>query len=144
MEYLIRPLDISDYDDLIRLWQICGLPHRPLGRDSREAMAKEFKRMETCFFGMFDGAKMIGSIIGSSDGRKGWINRLAIDPDYRGRKLAHKLIKECEEYLYDLGIKVIACLIEEQNTPSLSTFRNAGYEISDEILYCSKRPSEDA
>lgn len=144
MEYPIRPLDISDYDDLLRLWQICGLPHRPKGRDSREALEKEFNRMETCFLGMFDGKKLIGSIIGSSDGRKGWINRLAIDPDYRGRRLAHRLIRECEEFLYNLGIHVIACLIEALNTPSLSTFEKAGYEITNQILYCSKRPSEDA
>jgi len=144
MDHLIRPLDITDYEELTRLWQISGLPFRPKGRDSYEAMAKEFKRMETCFFGMFDGDKMIGSIIGSSDGRKGWINRLAIDPDYRGQKLAGELIKECEDFLHDLGLEVIACLIEDVNTPSLSTFEKAGYKISDEILYCSKRPSEDA
>ncbi len=144
MDYLIRPLDITDYENMTELWQRSGLPFRPKGRDSYEAMAKEFKRMETCFFGMFDGDKMIGTIIGSSDGRKGWINRLVIDPDYRGRKLAARLIKECEEYLNDLGISVIACLIEDVNTPSLSAFEKAGYKISNEILYCSKRPSEDA
>ena len=143
MDYQTRPLDSSDYEEMIRLWQICGLPCRPKGRDSSEAMAKEFKRMETCFLGMFDGDKLIGTIIGSSDGRKGWINRLAIDPDYRGRKLADRLIKECEEYLYGLGLSVIACLIEDVNTPSLSAFEKAGYKIADDILYCSKRSSED-
>lgn len=144
MDYPIRPLDITDYENMIRLWQISGLPFRPKGRDSYETMSREFKRMETCFLGMFDGDKMIGTIIGSSDGRKGWINRLAIDPDYRGRRLAARLIEECESYLYELGLEVIACLIEDVNTPSLSAFEKAGYKISDEILYCSKRPSEDA
>ncbi|MCP4703765.1 MAG: GNAT family N-acetyltransferase [candidate division Zixibacteria bacterium] len=144
MEYLIRPLDITDYKEMTRLWQISGLPYRANGRDSSEAMAVEFKRMETCFLGMFDGDKMIGTIIGSSDGRKGWINRLAIDPDYRGQKLASRLIKECEDFLHDLGLEVIACLIEDVNTPSLSAFEKSGYKISDEILYCSKRESEEA
>ena len=113
-------------------------------KQSPKTILNEFKRMETCFLGMFDGDKMIGTIIGSSDGRKGWINRLAIDPDYRGRNLAHRLIEECERYLYDLGLSVIACLIEDVNFPSLSAFKKAGYEITDQILYCSKRPSEDA
>lgn len=144
MEYLIRPLDLTDYEAMIRLWQICGLPYRPKGRDSSEAMAIEFKRMDTCFLGMFDENKMIGTIIGSSDGRKGWINRLAIDPDYRGRKLGGRLIAECEDYLHDLGLAVIACLIEDVNTPSLSAFEKAGYKISNDILYCSKRESEES
>lgn len=143
MEYLIRHLDSTDYDDLMSLWSRCGLEHHPKGRDSREAMAKQFKRMDTCILGMFDGDRMIGSVVGSSDGRKGWVNRLAIDPDYRGRELAIKLLKEAEDFLHDLGIKVIGALIEELNTPSMSAFSKAGYEFIEGILYCSKRTSAD-
>ena len=142
MDYPIRPLDISDYEEMIRLWQISGLPFKPQGRDSRENMAGNFKRMETCFLGMFDGKRLIGTVVGTSDGRKGWINRLAVDPDYRGRGLAQKLISECEQFLYEQGLKVIACLIEEWNTPSLSAFRKAGYSITDDILYCSRRSTD--
>ena len=141
MEYLIRHLDAADYDQLIDLWARCGLSHRPKGRDSREAMEAVFRRMETGVFGMFDGETIIGAVIGSSDGRKGWINRLAIDPDYRGRGLAENLIKEAEIFLHDLGIKVIAALIEDYNTPSMSTFVKAGYSCDPKINYFSKRES---
>ncbi len=71
MEYPIRHLNIDDYDRLVRLWDICGLEYRPLGRDSAEAMKTEFCREETCFLGMSDEDRLIGSIIGSSDGRQG-------------------------------------------------------------------------
>jgi GNAT superfamily N-acetyltransferase len=104
-------------------------------------MKKDFERMDTCILGTFDDGRLIGSIVGSSDGRKGWINRLAIDPDFRGRGLGLTLIKECENFLSDLGIKVFACLIEDWNAPSLSVFKKAGFDISDKILYCSKRGS---
>lgn len=143
MEYLIRHCDISDYDDIISLWGLTGLPYKPQGRDSKDAIAKEIKRVETCYLGMFDGDKMIGVIVGSSDGRKGWINRLAIEPDYRGRGLAGYLIKEAEKFLYDLGIKVIAALIEDMNTPSMSAFIKEGYTCDQRILYFSKRGSEE-
>jgi len=143
MEYLIQHLDASDYEDLISLWSTAGLTHRPTGRDARESMEKEFKRMDTCFFGMFDNGRMIGTIIGTSDGRKGWINRLAIDPDYRGRGLAAHLIKAAEDYLHGLGLKVIACLIEDYNTPSMSVFVKAGYTHDPKVHYFSKRTSPD-
>ncbi|UCD17808.1 MAG: GNAT family N-acetyltransferase [Candidatus Zixiibacteriota bacterium] len=139
--YPIRHLDLSDYDGLIRLWQICGLDHRPKGRDSREAMAGDFARAETCVLGMHDDNRLIGSIIGSSDGRKGWINRLAVDPDYRGRDLGGLLISACEDFLHGLGIRVIAALIEDENTPSMTAFAKAGYEAWENIVYFSKRPS---
>jgi ribosomal protein S18 acetylase RimI-like enzyme len=143
MEHLIRHLDIDDYEALIDLWSRTGLSHRPHGRDSEEAMHHEFSRMDSCILGMFDGPRMIGAIVGTSDGRKGWINRLAIDPDCRGRSLASHLIKEAESFLHDLGIKVIAALIEEYNTPSMSAFTKEGYACDPKILYFSKRGSNE-
>jgi ribosomal protein S18 acetylase RimI-like enzyme len=143
MEYLIRHLDETDYDDIIRLWGDAGLPYKPHGRDSLDSLRKEFKRKETCYLGMFEGDKMIGVIVGTSDGRKGWINRLAIDPDYRGRGLAGKLIFEAERFLYKFGLKVIAGLIENYNTPSMEAFIKAGYTCGRNILYFSKRETEE-
>lgn len=142
-EKRIRPITSDEYEDLIRLWSICGLKYHPKGRDSFGNMKKEFERMETVFLGMYDDDRMIGAVIGTSDGRKGWINRLVVDPDYRGRGLALKLIAECEEALHDMGLKVISCLIEDWNTPSLSCFEKAGYVLHGDIVYCSKRESDE-
>jgi len=143
MQYKIRKLTIDDYDELIALWKRSDLSHRPKGRDSRESMKPEMERDGTFFLGMFDGEKMIGSILGSSDGRKGWINRLAVDPDYRGKGLAGILIEECEKRLYALGIKVFAALIEGDNKPSETAFSKAGYTYGEDIKYYSKRFSDD-
>ncbi len=143
MEYPIRHLRESDYEDLIGLWQRAGLTHHPQGRDSYESMSAEFARGDTCFLGMYDGGRLIGSIIGTSDGRKGWLNRLAVDPEYRGKGLAGELIKEAENFLHGFGIKVLAALIEDENLPSISAFQKAGYIYGENILYFSKRASGD-
>jgi ribosomal protein S18 acetylase RimI-like enzyme len=143
MPYDIRRLTIDDYDELIALWERSELSYRPKGRDSRVAMKPEMERAETFFLGLFDGSKMIGSVLGSSDGRKGWINRLAIDPDYRGKGLAGILIEGCEKRLYGLGLKVIAALIEGDNESSESAFSKAGYSYTDDIKYYSKRFSDE-
>ena len=143
MDYLIRPLDHTDYDDITSLWDRAGLPYRLQGRDSREAMTMEFKRMETAFIGMYDGERLIGAVIATSDGRKGWINRLAIDPDYRGKRLAAVLIDESERFLKDQGIKVVAALIEDENLPSIAAFEKSGFIYHPDIFYFSKRESEE-
>ncbi len=143
MDYPIRPITSDEYDSLIHLWSTCGLPHHPQGRDSFANMIKEFERMETCILGMYDGDRLIGSVVGTSDGRKGWINRLAVHPDYRGKGLAQILITDCEIFLKGLSLKVIACLIEDWNTPSLSAFKKAGYELRDDLFYGSKRTSKE-
>ena len=143
MEYMIRPIDYCEYDDLINLWGRSGLTYRPHGRDSRETMQVEFQRAETAILGMYDGEKMIGAVIAAHDGRRGWINRLAIDPDCRGQGLAGQLIAESEAFLFGCGMKIIAALIEEENLPSISAFRKAGYIYGENILYFSKRTSQD-
>jgi len=143
MKYPIRNLDISDYDEMVSLWQQSGLQYRPYGRDSRESLAREFKRKETCFLGMYDGKKLIGTIIGTSDGRRGWINRLAVDPDYRGRGLAGELIAAAEEFLCSLGLKIIAALVEDWNAASMSAITKANYLMDDGVIYYSKRESKD-
>jgi len=39
---------------------------------------------------------MIGNVIASHDGRKDWLNRIAVDPDYRRQSLAQKLTRAGE------------------------------------------------
>lgn len=143
MAFDTRVLTIDDYEALIELWAISGLPFKPKGRDSRELIAKEMAQPVVRYIGMFDGIKMIGVVIANFDGRRGWINRLAIDPDYRGKQLAAQLIEEAEAFLYDIGGKVICTLVEDMNLPSLSTFHKAGYLAHKEILYLAKRPSDE-
>lgn len=141
MKYKIRKLTIDDYENLIGLWQKCGLPYRPQGRDSIKAISKEMAGPETAFIGLFDDDKLIGVVLATSDGRKGWINRLAVDPEYQRRGLGIFLIKEGEKFLHDLGLKVIAALIEGDNQPSFAVFEKAGYTFHSDIAYYSKRTS---
>jgi len=143
MDGSIKPLTIEDYDDIIRVWSDAGLPFKPKGRDSREMMQKEM-RLDVCmFFGYYADDRLIGVGIANFDGRRGWINRVAVDPDYRGRGIAGQLIAVCEEFLYDIGAIVICALIEDINEPSINAFQKSGYSTMDEIKYFSKRRSWD-
>ena len=117
MDGVIKPLTIDDYDDIIRVWSDAGLPFKPKGRDSRDMMAKEMQRDHCMFFGYYVEDRLVGVGIGSFDGRRAWINRIAVEPDYRGHGIAGKLIEACEEFLYSIGAIVLAALIEDINEP---------------------------
>ena len=137
----IRKLDIDDYDGIIRVWSDAGLEFKPQGRDRREMIALEMALPQCAFFGLYEDERMIGVVIVNWDGRRGWINRLAIDPDYRGKRLAGELIKAGEDFLYAKGAVVICGLIHEINFPSMSCFENYGYSCESEIKYFTKRNS---
>ena len=144
MPHDIRRLTIADYGDMIRVWSVAGLPFKPLGRESRESLAQEMANSDCAFFGLYEQGKLIGVCIANCDGRRGWINRLAIDPDFRGRRLAGELIRLCEQFLESKGAMVIAALIEDENLPSMTAFEKSGFSCLPEIKYFSKRKSADA
>jgi N-acetylglutamate synthase len=143
MPHDVRRLTIDDYSDMLRVWSDAGLPFKPLGRESRESLDREMANTNCAFFGLYDQSRLIGVCIANWDGRRGWINRLAIDPDFRGRRLAGQLIRLCEEFLESRGAALIAALIDEENLPSMTAFEKEGYSCLPEIKYFSKRKSDE-
>ena len=140
----IRKLTIEDYDDIARVWADSGLSYRPFGRDTRDNIVSEMEREDTAFLGLYIDGQMLAVGLATFDGRKGWINRVAVDPDHRGKGFASEIIMACEQFLSKLGAKVIACLVEDLNTPSMALFQKHGYVYHKDILYFSKRESEDS
>jgi len=125
----IRRLRLADYDAMIRLFRVCGLNPRTKGRETRAAIAAQFRTTRNRYLGAFEGSRLIGTVLGTHDGRKGWINRLAVHPEYRRRHVASRLVRLCERGLRDQGIQIFAALIEPDNSASEAVFRALGYEI---------------
>ncbi|MEM3788377.1 MAG: GNAT family N-acetyltransferase [Candidatus Bathyarchaeia archaeon] len=139
----IRKITITHYEELVNLWLRAGLPFKPKGRDSREVIARQMSANPEFFLGAFENGRLVGAVIISSDGRKGWINRLAVDPDFRRRGVAKALITEAERVLESHGLKIFCALIEDENEASKRLFRKCGYVEHRDIIYFSKRESDD-
>ncbi len=136
-------LTIEEYDDVINLWKRAGLKFKPKGRDSRESMKKQLESYPDMLLGAFIDGKLVGIAIITHDGRKGWINRLAVDPDYRRRGIAKEIIMKSEEIFRRKGIFLFAALIEDWNTASQELFSQMGYIKHNDIFYFSKRDSDE-
>ena len=139
----LRPLTIDDYDGLRDLWQEAGLPYRPNGRDTRENIASQMRSDCSIYLVAEEDGRMVGAVLGTHDGRKGWINRLAVVPDQRKRGIAAMLVRAVEQRLIDLGIEIFACQIEDWNEPSMTVFDHLGYTRHDDIIYFTKRLRPD-
>ena len=134
----IRRLRLADYDAMIRLFRVCGLNPRTRGRESRTAIAAQHRTARNRYLGAFEGTRLVGTVLGTHDGRKGWINRLAVHPDYRRRQLASRLVRLCERGLREQGIQIFAALIDPDNSASEAVFRGLGYEIQP-MLYARRK-----
>jgi ribosomal protein S18 acetylase RimI-like enzyme len=136
-------LDASHHTEIVELWQRAGLHIRPTGRDSAAAFARQMATGVQTPIGLRAGPRLVGVVLATHDSRKGWINRLAVDPDYRRQGLGTRLIRLAEEHFRSLGIEIWAALIEEWNEASLALFRSAGYDLADNIVYASRRQGAD-
>jgi ribosomal protein S18 acetylase RimI-like enzyme len=127
---------------LTGLWAKAGLPFKPRGRDSKEEMGKQMSANPDFFIGVYEDAYLVGSAILSSDLRKGWINRLAVDPNHRHQGIAEALVKESESILRKHDLAIFCALIEDSNVASRMLFKKLGYVEHHDILYFSKRDGE--
>jgi ribosomal protein S18 acetylase RimI-like enzyme len=142
----IRRLGLDDYDELLALWRRAGLHSlKPQGRDSRAGLTRQLASTIQTILGLEIDGQLVGAVVATHDSRKGWINRLVVDPDHRRRGYAARLIAAAEDVLHEQGMRVIAALVERDNPASLALFRKAGYaEIDAGIHYLTKRDNDDA
>ncbi len=140
--YSTRRLSREDIDDICLLFRDAELDHRPEGRDSPDELARQMEDDHIVFIGGFDGSNMVAMVLASWEGRKGWINRLAVHPDCRRQGLGVRMIALAEGALKAMGARIICCLIEDLNEPSLALFQKEGYKLSRDIYYLSKREDE--
>jgi len=137
----IREFRPADYDRVMELWTEGGLPLKPEGRDSRDNIVRQIGLANVRFLVAEEGegGRVVGTVLATHDGRKGWINRVAVDATLRKRGLGARLVGEAERWLESQGMDILACLIEDDNAVSMAVFGKLGYKKHPEIIYFAKR-----
>ncbi|RME40602.1 MAG: GNAT family N-acetyltransferase [Planctomycetota bacterium] len=135
---LIRPARADDYDAIVRCWEESGLSVRLRGRDARDAFLAQLEAFPTLYLVAEEAGRIVGTILGTHDRRKGWINRLAVIPSHRRRRIAARLVAACEEALRAEGIGIVSALVETDNHASAALFRRLDYRTDVEVIYFRK------
>ena len=79
-------------------------------------------------------AHIVASVIGTFDGWRGNIYRLAVDPEYRRQGLAHKLVDELDNRLASMGVKRITALVEKDHPWAVGFWNSQGYQHDQTIV----------
>ena len=128
MTISIREFTLADYDPVYALWQNAG-DGLGVGRsDTREEIAKKLQYDPDLFLVAEDGGKIIGTVIGGYDGRRGMIYHLAVDHAYRKRGIGTMLMDELERRMIAKGCLKAYLLVKRGNEDVVEFYRHQGWE----------------
>ena len=135
----VRAGTTGDVEETLELWRVAGIPWRPKGRDAAEELKRQMKTNSVKLFVAEEGGKMVGSILGSHDERKGWCNHLAVLQEYEGKGVSAMLLERLEQWFVEQGLEIFAALIDHDKRRSQSFFAKHGYSYGGHIQYWSRR-----
>jgi ribosomal protein S18 acetylase RimI-like enzyme len=136
VELRIRDFELRDYESVVELWEDAGLIIRP--GDDRDGIELKLQRDADLFLVAVDGDAIIGVVLGAWDGRRGWINHLAVKPGYQRRGIGKLLISELEKRFKKKGATKVNAQICKENTRSLDFFKAEGYDVHTDLIMIGK------
>lgn len=138
----IRIMTIGDYEAVYDLWMSCeGMGLNNLD-DSRDGIERFLTRNpDTCFVAE-ENHKIIGVIIAGNDGRRGYIYHTAVNPDYRGKKIASALVEQALAALKGCGINKVALVVFERNEGGNTFWERKGFTAREDLVYRNKAIAE--
>jgi len=136
----IRAFHPQDEKAVIALWERCDLV-RTWNDPSKDIQRKLQVRAELFLVGLVEG-KIIASVMAGYEGHRGWLNYLAVDPEYQRRGFARAIVEEAEQLLQAAGCPKINLQVRTSNRDVIEFYRRIGYSI-DEVVSMGKRLKHD-
>ncbi len=139
------PLEIrvfADADELavIELWQRCHLT-RPWNNPSKDIQRKLAVQPYLFLVGIIE-SELVATVMAGYEGHRGWINYLAVAPEYQRRGIGQAMMTEAERLLRDAGCPKINLQVRSTNQDAIQFYRGLGYAI-DEVISLGKRLESD-
>lgn len=127
----------ADYDEVMVLWSHAeGLTLRDA--DSREAIARYLARNPGLSFVAREDGRLVGAVLGGTDGRRGYLQHLAVAPSHRGRGLGRALAERSVESLRALGIAKCHLMVREENAQARAFWAHLGWSERADVMLMSR------
>jgi len=136
----IREFADADENDVVALWQRCGLV-RPWNDPHKDIARKRAVQRELFLVAELDGA-IVGSVMGGYEGHRGWVNYLAVDAAQRRSGLGRALMAEVESRLRAIGCPKLNLQVRNDNAAAIAFYERIGF-LQDAAVSLGKRLESD-
>lgn len=145
MPTTITEFTLGYYDEVFSLWERTpGICIRDA--DSREAIARYLTRNPGLSFVAINEKRIIGSALSGHDGRRGYLQHVAVETAFRGKGIAQLLVSHCIEALAAAGIAKTHLEVLASNDLANQYWVRRGWKRRDDIHRYSftRRGNENA
>ena len=140
MQLRIRAYRLNDEQEVIQLWKRCSLvvPQN----DPEKDIARKLKVQPELFLVGVRVDRIVATVMAGYEGHRGWINYLAVAPEFQGQGLARRLMDAVESKLRELGCPKINLQVRETNTAVIEFYERIGFKI-DHVVSLGKKLVKD-
>lgn len=133
---IIRPMTIDDYDEVFAMWQITS--KRALSKaDERDQIARYLQRNAGMSQVAVTDGKIVGTVLAGHDGRRGFIHHMAVLPQFRRRRIGHKLAERAIACIAADEIDKTHIFCYQNNETGQDFWRDFGFEKRDDVYVFS-------
>jgi len=133
----IRPYRAADQSAVIALWDACGLI-----RAWNDPVSDIALCLDTLASNLFVAtaagengiAGLWATIMCGSDGHRGWLYYLAVDPGRRRAGVARSMVRHAEDWLAEQGIRKVELMIRPENDEVREFYECVDYEVEPRLV----------
>jgi ribosomal protein S18 acetylase RimI-like enzyme len=81
--------------------------------------------------------KIVSAVLGGFDGRRGWVHHLAVDPNYRRKKLGTLLMEELLLRFKKLNVVKVKLEILRSNLDVVDFYKQQNWDYRDDLVTMS-------
>jgi len=129
----------EDYPSARFLWENAGSGIHVRRSDEPAEIQKKLQRDPDLFLVAEAEGRMIGTVIGGFDGRRGIIYHLAVEANFRQHGIGALLMDEVERRLKAKGCLKCYLMVTAENDNAMRFYEQRGWERMDSIYtYCKE------
>jgi ribosomal protein S18 acetylase RimI-like enzyme len=125
----------TDFSQVITLWKNAGPGIHLRRSDEKEEISKKLKHDPDLFLVAEVGNRIIGSVLGGFDGRRGMVYHLAVDSFFRNKGIGTELMSELEKRMKQKGCIRSYLLVTHDNLEAIRYYESHGWEQMDLLIY---------
>ena len=137
----IENFNIQHYPEVLELWKKAGIGVG--SSDTKEEIALIIARNPELFLIGKEQEKIIATVIGAFDGRRGYVHHLAVDPMYQEKGYGKAIMDDLIERFRKKKVHKIHLFIQKQNKKVVDFYSKQGWEIRDDIIMMSFIPDKN-